>query len=96
MKKKGLLLKIIIICSIVYIAFFDKASFVQVFKSKMRYKKLKNESERIARENENLRNKNEKLKNDPFEWERIAREKLGMQKEGENVYRFYNDKDEKK
>ena len=47
----------------------------------------------IKQENENLRNKNEKLrleiaglKSDPYEIEKIAREKLNLIKPGDQVY----------
>ena len=54
---------------------------------------LEQEQFEIKQENENLRNKNEKLrleiaglKSDPYEIEKIAREKLNLIKPGDQVY----------
>lgn len=54
---------------------------------------LEQEQFEIRQENENLRNKNEKLrleiaglKSDPYEIEKIAREKLNLIKPGDQVY----------
>ena len=54
---------------------------------------LEQEQHKIISENENLRTKNEKLrmeikglKSDPYEIEKIAREKLHLVKPGDHVY----------
>ena len=54
---------------------------------------LEQEQHKIISENENLRTKNEKLrmeikglKSDPYEIEKIAREKLHLVKSGDQVY----------
>ena len=54
---------------------------------------LEQEQHKIISENENLRTKNEKLrmeikglKSDPYEIEKIAREKLNLVKPGDQVY----------
>ena len=54
---------------------------------------LEQEQHKIISENENLRTKNEKLrmeikglKSDPYEIEKIAREKLHLAKPGDQVY----------
>ena len=54
---------------------------------------LEQDQFKIKQENENLRNKNEKLrleiaglKSDPYEIEKIAREKLNLIKPGDQVY----------
>ena len=54
---------------------------------------LEQEQHKIKTENENLRTKNEKLrmeikglKSDPYEIEKIAREKLHLVKSGDQVY----------
>ena len=58
---------------------------------------LEQEQFEIRQENENLRNKNEKLrleiaglKSDPYEIEKIAREKLNLIKPGDQVYHIVN------
>ena len=42
----------------------------------------------LQRENEELKNKKGLLENDPFYLERVAREKMGVTKKGEVVYKI--------
>jgi len=60
---------------------------------------LEQEQHKIISENENLRTKNEKLrmeikglKSDPYEIEKIAREKLHLVKSGDQVYHIVQTK----
>lgn len=50
---------------------------------------LEVEREMITRENHRLRHEIESLRSDPVTIERTARERLGMIRPGEIIYRFY-------
>ncbi len=75
-----------------YIAFFDSSSFLNVIKVKIQNKKLNNEVSKVQVQNRELMEKNRNLKDNPVEIEKTAREKVGMQKPNEKVYRFFKEK----
>lgn len=75
-----------------FITFFDSSSFLHVIKAKIRNKKLSNEVSKIQTQNRDLMEQNKNLKDNPAEIERAAREKVGMQKPDEKVYRFFKEK----
>ncbi len=61
----------------------------------MHYRKLEKQSDALTRENQQLRKKNKELarkidalKNDTDTIERVAREKYGLLKKNEEVYKF--------
>ena len=50
---------------------------------------MREETALLNVENDHLRGEIASLRNDPFYIERLARERLGMVREGERVYEFY-------
>jgi cell division protein FtsB len=77
---------------ILYITIFDSSSFLHVIKAKIQNRKLNSEVVKIQTQNRALMEKNRNLKNNPAEIEKTAREKVGMQKPDEKVYRFFKEK----
>jgi cell division protein FtsB len=77
---------------ILYITIFDSSSFLNVIKAKVQNKKLSNEVSNVQTQNRALMEKNRNLKDNPAEIEKTAREKVGMQKPDEKVYRFFKEK----
>jgi cell division protein FtsB len=75
-----------------YITVFGSSSFLSVIKAKIQNKKLSNEVVKVQTQNRALMEKNRNLKDNPAEIEKTAREKVGMQKPDEKVYRFYKEK----
>jgi len=78
---------IVILILILYILFFDSASFYKTYKIKHKLKTLQQDIEILTKENERLKLENEKLENDKGMLEEKARD-IGMQKEGEEIFRF--------
>lgn len=78
---------IIIALLILYILFFDSASFYKTIVIKNKLTNLQNDIEELKKENEQLKLENKKLENDKNILEKKARE-LGMQKEGEEIFIF--------
>jgi cell division protein FtsB len=52
--------------------------------------RVEEENERLAREVKDLKQETELLRNDPRAIERLARDELGMVREGEVVFQFPN------
>jgi cell division protein FtsB len=75
-----------------YITVIDGSSFLKVIKTKIQNKKLSNEVIKVQAQNRTIMEKNRNLKDNPAEIEKTAREKVGMQKPDEKVYRFFKDK----
>ncbi len=57
--------------------------------TKIKSKEMMKEYTLLKDENNKLRSVNNELKNNPKAVEKLAREKFGMQKSNEKVYRFY-------
>ena len=53
---------------------------------------LKKETRQLETSNQSLRESIEKIQNDPSELEQLARDRLGMVREGEVVYQFVEPK----
>ncbi len=93
-KKGGLILRIVILAGLVYIFFLDGSSVYRMIRSRMEVRKVRKQIEQYRAERDSLELLNQELENDPKAIEKIAREKLGMQKEGEEVYRFFLEEEE--
>lgn len=78
---------IFILILILYILFFDSASFYKTYRIKHKLKTLQQDIEILTKENERLKLENEKLENDKGMLEEKARD-IGMQKNGEEIFRF--------
>ena len=77
---------------ILYILFFDSASFYNTQKIKHKMLTLNQDIEKLKIENEQLKSENEKLESDKSILEEKARE-LGMQNEGEEIFLFKESED---
>ena len=86
--KQGLLLKVVLLGCLIWVLLLDSYTVIDLYRSKSRHDHLQERIEVYEAENVKLTETNKKLKTDPEAWEKIAREKLGMQKKDENVYRF--------
>jgi len=78
---------IFIIGSFIFLLFWGIKSYLKVNQAKNRVKKLEEKLEELRIENETLKKEEENLKN-PFYIEKLAREKLGLAKEGEIIYKI--------
>jgi len=92
----SLFVKILIFYFAIDVIILDDYSIVKWLSTKHELKKLKQEVAKTQQENIKLSKDNKRLENDPQAIETIAREKYGMKKPGEQVYRFVNDEDDKK
>ncbi|HZR46500.1 MAG TPA: septum formation initiator family protein [Candidatus Manganitrophaceae bacterium] len=69
---------------------FGEMGMVNSLKMKRTYAQIQEEILSLKRENEALTHKIEALKSDPHYIESLARNQLGMAKEGELIYEFYD------
>ena len=83
---------IVMVLLILYILFFDSASFYNTYRVKHRMLTLHQDIQKLKIENEQLKLENEKLESDKSILEEKARE-LGMQKEGEEIFLFKESED---
>lgn len=74
--------------------FFNEFSLTNLIRTKFENQRLKQEVSKINRENLLIQKENIRLANDPKAIEKIAREKYGMHKTNEKVYRFYSEDEE--
>ncbi len=91
--KKNLkkILLFLIICGIIYYLFFGAYGFINIVKLKRRENRLKKEKLELLKKQEALLDSLKKIKKDTFLIEKIAREKLGMIKDGDTVI-IYDEK----
>lgn len=80
----------VVIVALLWIFLLDGPSFLTVSKHQLRNRELAQKINRKAEENAHLSEENTQLQSDPETWEKEAR-KLGMQKHGEEIYRFKQD-----
>jgi len=66
----------------------------QLYKRDREKEQLQNDIKELELRKAELDSEKTKLENDPAYIEKIAREKYNMKKEGEQVYRIENDKDQ--
>jgi cell division protein FtsB len=71
--------------------FWGHNSFVRMAKKKIEVARLQEKVDLLRAENDSLRHENHELKTNPQVIEKIAREQLGYQKDGEKVFRFLPD-----
>ena len=91
-KKKQRLILMGMACMAVYLLlsfFFGEMGIIHFSKMKMAREKSKQEIAQIEQENNNLLTEIVALKTDPFYIESLARERLGLIKDGEWTYEFY-------
>jgi cell division protein FtsL len=67
---------------------FGDMGLISHYRMKKTYQKFEQELDQLSKENERLRKEAEALKTDPHYIERLARERLGLSKEGEIIYQY--------
>ncbi len=89
MKKEYIILLIIgaIIIFLIFLPTYTKTA-TKLQELKLENKRLESEIERIKESNSELAIKIKRLKEDPVYIEKIAREKLGLAREGEIIYKI--------
>jgi cell division protein FtsB len=85
------ILFLLIAVFVVYSFFSGPYGFLKIFSLIKEKKDLQIESKRLSAELMDLENKKEKLKSDTSFLEKQARERLGMAKENEKIYKFVID-----
>jgi len=96
--KKSLLKKALIllmVAFVVYSFFSGPYGFLTIFSLLKEKKALETESKKLEAEIVDLETKKEKLKDDPYFLEKQARERLGMAKENETIFKFVIDTTQK-
>ncbi len=78
---------------LLYTLFATRFNIISYWQTKRANRQLKETIAKITSENEELQKQIEELRTDPEAWERIAREKYGMQKEDEKVIIFRQETD---
>jgi cell division protein FtsB len=91
--KKNLkkILLLLIICGIIYYLFFGAYGFINIAKLKRRENRLKKDKQELLKQHEAVLDSLKMIKEDTFIIEKIAREKLGMIKDGDTVI-IYDEK----
>ena len=91
--KKNLkkILSVLIICGIIYYLFFGAYGFINIAKLKRKETKLRKEKQELLKKEAALLDSLKKIKKDTFLIEKMAREKLGMIKNGDTVV-IYDEK----
>lgn len=69
---------------------FGEMGLLKFIKMKQTYAQARKENRELQQENEKLTRRIEMLKTDPDTIEQIARDRLGLVKEGELIYEFYD------
>jgi len=73
---------------VLFMFFFSERSIYKLVKLKWQNKVLENKISARIKENDDLEKKTQLLQNDAGEIEKVARERLGMIKKGEEVIKF--------
>ena len=71
-----------------WILLWGEHSFVRTWNMGHKVQALQKEMQELQTINEELKLENQRLKSDPRAAEKVAREKFGLTKEGEKVFRF--------
>ena len=90
-KKKGKLRAVLILVGLVllgYLYFAGDFGFVRIFSLWKEKRELRLEIKKLEAKIIDLEVERKRLKNDLYYIERVAREKYGMAKEGEKIYKF--------
>ncbi len=93
---------LITICLLVFIvamlgyAVFGSRGVLRILQAERQQQQLEKQLTVLQQEQQQLREEIERLRNDKEYWEQLAREKLGMVREGELIYHLPSEKTEKK
>jgi cell division protein FtsB len=91
-KRRGLFLGVALFVSgyLLLSFLFGQMGMLKALKLKRTYAQVQQEIVSLKKENDALTQKIEALKSDPLYIERLARNQLGLAKEGELIYEFYD------
>jgi cell division protein FtsB len=91
---------LITICLLVFIAVmlgyavFGNRGVLRILQAERQRQQLEEQLAALQQEQQQLRDEIERLRNDKDYWEQLAREKLGMVREGELIYHLPSEKSE--
>jgi cell division protein FtsB len=87
-RKIGRWIALAVAALLLYSLFFGRASMIRIYQSFLDVKKKERTLARERKEMDSLSAQNQRLKSDTAYMEKIAREKLGMARKDEKVYKF--------
>lgn len=87
-RKIGRWIALAVAALLLYSLFFGRASMVRIYQSFLDVKTKEHKLTRMRQEADTIRVQNKKLEKDTAYMEKIAREKLGMARKDEKVYKF--------
>jgi cell division protein FtsB len=87
-RKIGRWIALAVAALLLYSLFFGKASMVRIYQALLHVKKEERAFVQEHKEIDTLKVQNKKLEKDTAYMEKIAREKLGMARKDEKVYKF--------
>ncbi|MCJ7496808.1 MAG: septum formation initiator family protein [candidate division Zixibacteria bacterium] len=87
------LLFLLFLASVFYLYFGGNYGFLRILSLKKEKESIILETKRLQAQNMDLELEKEKLKNNPFYIEKVARERYGMAKEDEVIYKFIQPQD---
>ena len=87
-RKIGRWIALAVAALLLYSLFFGRASVIRIYQSFLDVKKKERTLTRERKEMDSLSVQNQRLKSDTAYMEKIAREKLGMARKDEKVYKF--------
>ncbi len=95
MSKKKLIISslTVVFLSFVLISFFGNQGWLALHKGQEQLKDLESEVEQSKQMVDSLKKEIDRLKNDTSYLEKIAREKLGMARRNEKIYKFVEEND---
>ena len=81
---------------LLYSFIFSDLGVIKYLFMKQEYRRIKDEVSRLDSENKKLKSEVTSLKTDPDYIEALARERLGLAKDGETIYRFQGKENDSK
>jgi len=87
------LILLLFLASVFYLYFGGNYGFFRLLSLKKEKGSIILETKKLQAQNMDLELEKEKLKNDPFYIEKVARERYGMAKEDEIIYKFIQSQD---
>ncbi len=86
-KNRKLLLRLLVLLPILLYVLFNNKGVVQRIGLQLQKREMERKVQEVETEGRRLRNELKAIENDPDAIEKVAREKHGMVREGEKVYR---------
>ncbi len=95
MSKRKLIISLLTVAflSFVLFSFFGNQGWLALYKGRQQLKNLESEVKRSEQMIDSLNKEIDRLKNDTSYLEKIAREKLGMARRDEKIYKFVEEND---